>query len=111
LTNITPVVATVCDDVEKDFFSGHAPAVPVGKLEVDDFGEIGCAQACSVVLVPSIGGRHIGPQLSKGGRALGVRGVEGPWLGAQVGLEDAINDVDVVQRSDTCVEMFCVLGR
>ncbi len=97
------MIRAVGDDVSEHFFAGHAACVAVCELEAHTFLELAGRDGGAVLLVPSVcfGGGEM--QLAQGGRGIGVGGGVAMGLAEQVGAEDAVNDVDVVERADGVV--------
>ncbi len=93
----------MADDVGKHFFAGHAAGVAVCEAEGDALLELAGRDGGAVLLVPSVGLGGGEMQFTQSGRGIGVGGGVAMRFAKQVSAEDAVNDVDVVQRADRTV--------
>jgi hypothetical protein len=105
------VIAAVRDHVQKDLFACHAALVAVGEGEVQHARERRLAQAAHVVEVPRVSRRHVRTKLLERRRRLGVRRIEGLRRVAQARLEEAVDDMDVIERADAGVQRLGMLRR
>lgn len=105
------MIPTVGEDVKKDFFSGHATSVAIGKGEVQDLRERPRRECRGIVQVPGIRLLHIASELVERWCCLRIRSIEGSCLATEVGPEDPVDDVDMVERADASMKLVGAFRR
>ena len=87
------------DDVEKYFLPGHRSRVTVCEAKDDALTQLAAGGAACVPLEPSVSFCHGELKFTKVRCRVSIRGCISVLLAEQVGLKDAVNDIDVVERT------------
>ncbi len=110
LAHVSAVVRTMCDDVQKHLFAGHGAGVAVGEAKRNSLAKLAWRNRCDMFFVPDVRFSDAELKLIDFGRGVSVCGRIAMRLAQQVSLEDAVNHVDVIERTDCGVNGCCVLS-
>lgn len=100
----------MCDDVQKHLFAGHGAGVAIGEAKRNSLAKLAWRNRCDMFLVPEVRLSDAELKLIDFWRGVSVCGLKAVRLAQQVSLEDAVNHVDVIERTDCRVNRCGVLG-
>ena len=111
LTNIAPVIRTMCDDVQQYLLPGHCAVVTIREPKNLLLAELSRRNRVCIVYKPSVSVSHRELQLTKVRRRISVGCRVAVASALQVGLKDAVYDEDVIERSGCSLNCRCMLVR
>lgn len=101
---VASVIRAVRDDVSEHFFSCHAASVAVSEAECDAHLQLGACDLGGVLLIPSIRFCCGEMQVAEERGVICVGGGVAVRLAQEMGAEDAVNHIDVVEHADGAVQ-------
>lgn len=105
------VIAAVGHQMEQHFLAAHLPPIAIDKAKRERGFTLLRAQSSDVLHQPVIQCRDRAAQRCQGWRFRGIGGIEAVGLPQQIGLEDGIDHMDMVEDPKAGVVVFGILLR